>query len=125
MAKSVENNGLISDTFIGTEKGVVHERKIKDFYTPYIYPSDCGLRGETNYFVTYNEENTNDGLIIATTEKTQTFDSTCVFMPNKNFLGRQNLSTNLIEFNLKVCLQRDKQYNNRFLEIVFVIKVGT
>ena len=52
----------------------VHERKIKDFYTPYIYPSDCGLRGETNYFVTYNEENTNDGLIIATTEKTQTFD---------------------------------------------------
>jgi|TARA_B100000900_G_scaffold379839_1_gene365049 hypothetical protein len=28
MSKSVENNGLISDVFTDTEKGVVHERKI-------------------------------------------------------------------------------------------------
>ena len=41
-----------------------------------------------------------------------------------NLFERQNLNTNLIVFNLKVCLKRDKQYDNRFLDIVFVIKVG-
>ena len=28
MNKSIEKDGLLSDTFIGTDKGVVHERKI-------------------------------------------------------------------------------------------------
>ena len=28
MSKIVENNGLVSETFTGTEKGVIQERKI-------------------------------------------------------------------------------------------------
>ena len=54
MNKSIEKDGLLSDTFIGTENGVVHERKIdhkpiiehnKKLYTQNDgYSADKGLK---------------------------------------------------------------------------------
>ena len=54
MNKSIEKDGLLSDTFIGTDKGVVHERKIdhkpiiehnKKLYTQNDgYSADKGLK---------------------------------------------------------------------------------
>ena len=54
MNKSIEKDGLLSDTFIGTDKGVVHERKIdhkpiiehnKKIYTQNDgYSADKGLK---------------------------------------------------------------------------------